>query len=100
MIADLREEIKEKNGRLEAANYKIGEMQSEINNRIPLLEYRAKDDELVKLKINHTQEQNKLKESIHDLSINIQEEKINKYIYAGLVFFLGILGAIMFFLTL
>ena len=96
LITDLRTELKEKQTRLEAANYKIGEMQSELASRIPLLEYRAKDEEIFALRLEKQQAEIAFRQKMSQVEMVLQQERMNKYVYAGLVFFIGILAALVF----
>lgn len=45
---DLRNDIKESQKRLETANYRVGQLETQIKNTIPLLEYTKKERELQK----------------------------------------------------
>lgn len=96
LIDDMRKELKEKNTRLEAANYKIGELEAQLQSRVPMLEYRKKDEEINELKVQMQQNKNEKQAEVSRLRMLLQKEQMNKYIFAGLIFFIGILGLILF----
>jgi len=70
LYLELKEEIKEKQLRLEIANYRVGQLESQVKNSIPLLEYHSEN---YKRKMAMEEMENKIKEG-EILSRNITNQ--------------------------
>lgn len=81
LYEELKEEVKEKQIRLEIANYRVGQLENQVKNSIPLLEYHRENFECKK----HEEEfQSKIteKESIlQKILVQLKREKFNKRIF-------------------
>ena len=81
LFLELKEEIKEKQDRLEIANYRVGQLEAQIRNSIPMLEYHREKYEIKKaedeLKNQLTESSNLIKR----LSLSIKYEKFSKRIF-------------------
>lgn len=82
---DMKEELHEKQERLEIANYRVGQLEAQVKNSIPMLEYHQE-------KFEKEQHEEKLKEQITEQNtlikrvINqIKHEKFNKRIFLGVL---------------
>lgn len=81
-----RKEIREYHNKLEAANYKLGQMEMQLKHSVPLLEYQEKEEVLreqefvISNKIKHQEE------TVHVLESELKSERFNKNIYIGLLF--------------
>lgn len=81
LYIELKEEIHEKQERLEIANYRVGQLEAQLKNSIPMLEYHRENylnkqmEKDFKEKIN---EQNSL---ITKISLKLKYEKLNKGIF-------------------
>lgn len=85
LYEDLKKEIQEKQERLELANYRVGQLEAQVRNSIPMLEYHKENYEKQKreedLKI-------KLEEStgiIRRLSIKLNRTKFSKRLYIAIL---------------
>ncbi len=81
-----RREIREYHNKLEASNYRLGQLETQLKHSVPLLEFheqsevlREKED-MVGGKMKHQQE------AIEMLEVELKSEKLNKNIYIGLLF--------------
>ncbi len=81
-----RREIREYHNKLEASNYRLGQLETQLKHSVPLLEFheqsevlREKED-MVGGKMKHQQE------AIEMLEVELKAEKLNKNIYIGLLF--------------
>ncbi|NIA02367.1 MAG: hypothetical protein GWP15_03210 [Nitrospirae bacterium] len=85
LYADLKEELHEKQERLEIANYRVGQLEAQVKNSIPMLEYHQE-------KFEKEQEELKLQEQISERNSLIKKimsqakhEKFNKRIFLGVL---------------
>jgi excisionase family DNA binding protein len=46
LFLELKKEVKEKQDRLEAATYRVGQLESQIGNMVPMLDYTKKEKEM------------------------------------------------------
>lgn len=81
LFLELKEELKEKQERLEIANYRVGQLEAQLRSSIPLLEYHREKYENKKageeLKTQFSESANMLKR----LSMSIKYEKFSKRIF-------------------
>lgn len=96
LYEQLQEEIKEKEQRLEMANYRVGQLEAHMKESIPLLDYRR---DLA----NEQAEKDRLRKDLDlhvmelDMSLNnFREERFNKRIYLILLFILLLLQPLWF----
>lgn len=93
-----RREIREYNNKLEAANYRLGQMETQLKHSVPLLEYQEKEailsqqDQLIQGKVKHQEE------ALSMMEQEIRSERLNKNVYIGLVFGLLALQPILWLL--
>jgi len=81
LYLELKEELKEKQLRLEIANYRVGQLESQVKNSIPLLEYHsenykrkmAQEDLEIKLKDNES--------FVKTVTNQLKLERLNKRIF-------------------
>ncbi len=81
LYLDLKEELKEKQERLEIANYRVGQLETQIKNSIPMLEYHQE-------KFLKSQSESDLKNSLDEaaktvkkLAVELKYEKFNRKIF-------------------
>lgn len=81
LYLSLNEELKEKQERLEIANYRVGQLEAQLKSSIPMLEYHREKYEIKK-------EQDELKNQITEstnlisrLSISIKYERFSKRVF-------------------
>lgn len=96
LYAELKKEIKEKQDRLEAATYRVGQLESQLKNMIPLLEFNKKDKELREAQIaleNRVIENQTTITKMHGV---IRSERVAKWVYLSLVGLLLVAEPILF----
>lgn len=78
---ELKIELEEKQGRLEIANYRVGQLEAQVKSSIPMLEYHRERYETKKAEDelkNHLTESDNL---VKRLSLSIKYEKFSKRIF-------------------
>ncbi len=81
-----RREIREYHNKLEASNYRLGQLETQLKHSVPLLDYKEKEEAI------REQEdiiQNKVKrqeEALNMMQQDVKGERLNKNIYIGLLF--------------
>lgn len=100
LYEELKEELKEKQERLEVANYRVGQLEAQVRNSIPMLDYRRESYERKKIEDDLNK---KLEEStgvIRSLSLRIKYEKFGKRVYViALLIVLALQPLWFFFLS-
>lgn len=87
---EMKEDLREKQERLEIANYRVGQLETQVRNSIPMLEYHR---ETFETKKREEDLQQKLEEStglMKKLASRIKEEKFSKRIF--LIILLAVLA--------
>ncbi len=81
-----RREVREYHNKLEAANYRLGQMEMQLKHSVPLLDYHAKEevlkqqDEIIQGKVKRQEE------TLTVMEHELKSERLNKNIYVGLLF--------------
>ena len=90
LFQELQEELKEKQERLEVANYRVGQLENQVRNSIPLLQHhqekqlRQAEEERASLQIQAS------KDSINKLQYSVNSLRYSKRLF--LFFFLVLLA--------
>ena len=95
-----RKEVKEVHNKLEAAHYRLGQLETQLKHSVPLLDYQEKSE---LIKEQESMIQGKLRrqeETVEILEQELRSERLNKNIYIGLLFGLLALFPTLFFLFL
>jgi len=98
LYQELKKELKERQDRLEAATYRVGQLESQVKNMVPLLEYNKKDKELQESFNLMDQKARQNQELVEIMERKLRSEKIAKWIYLSLVGLLIIAEPILFML--
>jgi excisionase family DNA binding protein len=85
LYIDVKKELKEKQERLEAATYRVGQLESQVKTMVPLLDYNRKEKELKEAHIAIEQKSIEAQDTINKMEKKIRAEKIAKWIYLSLV---------------
>lgn len=81
LYEDLKEEVKEKQERLEIANYRVGQLETQVKNSIPLLEYH-RESYANKQREEKIQTRLKSHEKLFkNLASKLKSEKFNKRVF-------------------
>jgi excisionase family DNA binding protein len=81
-----RREIREYHNKLEAANYRLGQLETQMKHSVPLLDYQEQTESLRDQEEMVTGKMKHQNETIESLSHEIKGERLNKNIYIGLLF--------------
>ncbi|MBI2634181.1 hypothetical protein HYW82_00740 [Candidatus Peregrinibacteria bacterium] len=90
LFEELRDELREKQERLEIANYRVGQLEAQVRNSIPMLEYHRENFEKQRVQQELS---GKLEEStslIKQLYLKIKYESFGKKLF--LIILLGVLA--------
>lgn len=97
LFTELQQELKEKQERLEGANYRVGQLEARLKDSVPLLDYnRALTTERAEkeaIRKNLDSQQFEAEQLINAL----KEEKFNKKVYLIILFILLLLQPLWFF---
>lgn len=78
---ELKEEVKEKQERLEIANYRVGQLEAQVKSSVPLLEYHREKYETKKTEEEFKSQINESANMIKRLSLSIKYERFSKRIF-------------------
>lgn len=81
LYSELKEELKEKQDRLEIANYRVGQLEAQVKNSIPLLEYHREKYEIKKAEEELKTQIGESTNLIKRLSLSIKYEKFSKRVF-------------------
>jgi excisionase family DNA binding protein len=85
LYIDTKKELKEKQERLEAATYRVGQLEAQVKNMVPLLDYNRKEKELKEAAITIEQKALEKNQAVRLMERKLRAEKIAKWIYLSLV---------------
>lgn len=96
LYQEVKGDLKEKQDRLEAATYRVGQLESQIKNMVPLLDYNRKDKELKEAKevIEHKAAQHQV--VVMKMEQKLRSERVAKWVYLSLVGLLLIAEPVLF----
>ncbi len=92
---DLKKELKERQDRLEAATYRVGQLESQLKNMVPLLDYNRKEKELHEAKFALESRVVESQETIKKIQGVVRAERVAKWVYLSLVGLLLIVEPIL-----
>lgn len=81
-----RREIREYHNKLEAANYRLGQIETQLKHSVPLLEYQETSEALKEKDFQVTGKIKHQEEALNMMETELKTEKLNKNIYIGLLF--------------
>lgn len=96
LYGELKRELKEKQDRLEAATYRVGQLESQLKNMVPLLEFNKKDKELRESQIALENRLMENQTTLTKMQGIIRSERVAKWVYLSLVGLLLIAEPILF----
>lgn len=85
LFLELKEELNEKQERLEIANYRVGQLEAQLRSSIPLLEYHREKYENKKIEEEYKTQLSESANILKRLSLSIKYEKFSKRIFVGLL---------------
>ena len=93
---ETKKELKVKQERLEAATYRVGQLEAQTKNMVPMLEYNKRNEELRDISQAMEQKVKQNKETIQEVEAKFRSERIAKWIYLSLVGLLLVAEPILF----
>jgi excisionase family DNA binding protein len=98
LYIDVKNELKEKQERLEAATYRVGQLEAQVKNMVPMLDYNRKEKELKEANIAIEQKAIEGLQAVQALERKLRVERVAKWIYLSLVGLLLVAEPILFML--
>lgn len=83
---EAKQQLEEQQKRLEGANYKVGQLEAEVKNTVPMLEFQQKQVMYLETSEDMKQRLEKTTQKLQETQKNYQMEKYNKYIYLVILF--------------
>lgn len=98
LYTETKKELKAKQERLEAATYRVGQLESQVKNMVPLLDYNRKEKELkeTQITIEHKVKEGEI--AVQRMENKLKTERIAKWVYLSLVGLLLVAEPILFLL--
>ncbi len=81
-----RREIREYHNKLEAANYRLGQIETQLKHSVPLLDYQEETEVLREKEEEAVDRMTRQTEALDLLEQEVKSERLNKNIYIGLLF--------------
>ncbi len=85
LFEETRKELREKQERLEAATYRVGQLESQVKTMVPLLDYNRKEKEVKEIQMALEQKAIEGQQTIEKMQKKLKAERIAKWIYISLV---------------
>ncbi len=93
---ETKKELKEKQDRLDAATYRVGQLESQVKTMVPMLDYTRKEKELKIAKSSIEQKEIEKMLEIRRMEHKLKTERMAKWIYLSLVALLLVAEPILF----
>lgn len=98
LYLETKKDLSAKQDRLEAATYRVGQLEAQAKNMVPMLDYNKKDRALQDAYLTMDQKAKQNEELLTTLETKIRSEKIAKWVYLSLVGLLLVAEPILFIL--
>lgn len=96
LYAETKQELKQKQERLDAATYRVGQLESQVKSMVPLLEFSKKEKELKEAKGTIEQKEIEKLQVLNKMENKLKNERMAKWIYLSLVGMLLVAEPILF----
>ncbi|MFC1733470.1 helix-turn-helix domain-containing protein [candidate division KSB1 bacterium] len=96
LYQETKKDLHKKQERLEAATYRVGQLESQVKNMVPMLEYNKKDKALKDAHGIIEQKAKQSEEVIIKMEAKLRSETIAKWVYLSLVGLLLVAEPILF----
>ena len=93
---EVKKELKEKQERLDAATYRVGQLESQVKSMVPMLDYSRKEKELKEAKYTLEQKEIEKAEVMDRMEQKVRNERMAKWIYISLSGLLLVIEPILF----
>jgi len=98
LYTEVKVELKERQDRLDAATYRVGQLESQVKNMVPLLDFSRKEKELKEARSAIEQKELEKAQAVSKMEDKLKTERIAKWIYLSLVGMLLVAEPILFLL--
>lgn len=98
LYEELKEEHKHNQKRIEAANYRVGQLEAQVKSMVPLLEYRKQKEGFRKLEVGLKTMVEKREIQLKKARRLLQSEQMNKWVFAILALVLIVLQPVIWLL--
>lgn len=96
LYSEAKKELKEKQERLDAATYRVGQLEAQVKTMVPMLDYTRKEKELKEAKSAIEQKELEKLQEVRRMEHKLKTERIAKYIYLSLVGLLLVAEPVLF----
>ena len=96
LYLETKQELKERQDRLEAATYRVGQLETQLKNMVPLLDYSQKEKELTEAQIALEQKAAESSQAVRRIEHKLRVERIAKWAYLSLVGALLVVEPLLF----
>jgi hypothetical protein len=96
LYQEVKKDLKEKQERLEAATYRVGQLEAQTKSMVPMLDYTKKEKELQEAFHTMEQKAQQNQELIDLMERKIRSERIAKWVYLSLVGLLLVAEPVLF----
>ncbi len=96
LYQETKKDLKQKQDRLEAATYRVGQLEAQAKNMVPMLDYNKKDKALQEAYQAMDQRAKHNEEMKVELEVKLRSERLAKWIYLSLVGLLLVAEPILF----
>jgi len=98
LYSEVKKDLTKKQDRLEAATYRVGQLESQVKSMVPMLDYNKKDRALQEAYSAMDARTKQNEETIQVMEVKLRSERIAKWIYLSLVGTLLVAEPILFLL--
>lgn len=96
LYIEAKNELKEKQERLEVATYRVGQLEAQVKTMVPMLDYTRKEKELKEAKSAIEQKEIEKLQELQKMENKLKTERLAKWIYLSLVGLLLVAEPILF----
>lgn len=96
LYTEAKKELKEKQERLDAATYRVGQLESQVKSMVPMLEYSKKEKELKEARGTIEQKEIEKLQVLNKMENRLKNERMAKWIYLSLVGMLLVIQPVLF----
>ncbi len=96
LYVEAKKEIKERQDRLDAATYRVGQLESQVKTMVPMLDYSRKEKELKEARSVIEQKELEKLQEVRRMEHKLKTERMAKWIYLSLVALLLVAEPVLF----
>lgn len=93
---ETKKELREKQDRLDAATYRVGQLEAQVKTMVPMLDYTRKEKELKEARTTIELKELEKMEEIRKMEHKLKTERIAKWIYLSITALLLVAEPVIF----